>query len=129
MKIKFHLLDTNGAQKYGLTGMIFSIWLIAIGIQVGKFFSWDREFSARFPFVVSHGLTSGIIAFSLNRFGGLSFLASNLAAGFYGMQSIRIVHSRTARYHSLLELFLSLGLLFIGFLKELALTHRVIFET
>lgn len=88
------------------------------GEALGKFLSWDRDRAVRFPFTVAHCLTSAILSIGLTHFYGLPVMMSQVVTTIFGLQSIRLIHNRTARYHALLDFILALSLLGLGCLKR-----------
>jgi len=86
----------------------------AAGLKFGKFFGLTSDESLRLPFALAHALTSSLISFGLNSYALVPLPVSFAVALLFGVQTNRILHNRTARYHSLIDLFLMLGLLCIG---------------
>ncbi|MCB0422704.1 MAG: hypothetical protein KDD61_17010, partial [Bdellovibrionales bacterium] len=90
----------------------------ALGLGIGRTLGLSDDRSVRLPFVAAHALTSSIVGFGLVTFGGLPVWGANLVATVFGLQSVRVLHNRTARYHALLDLLLAIGVLGLGYLSK-----------
>jgi hypothetical protein len=86
------------------------------GLGAGRLFGLSPDTAVRLPFVGAHAATSGLVSYGLHAVAGLSPVASAAIAVALGVQTVRVVHHRTARYHALLDLGFVLGLLGVGLL-------------
>jgi hypothetical protein len=89
----------------------------ALGIGAGRLFGIHKDRAVRTPFVVSHALTSGLISFGLSTYASVPVRVSVIFATLSGIQTDRLIHNRTARYHALLDLFLLLGLMALAAIR------------
>ena len=89
-------------------------YVAAAGIIAGRVFHLSPDFAVRLPFVLAHAAVSGIASYGLSALSGIPQPLA-LAAGLaLGVQSVRVVHNRTARYHALLDMLTALACLFLG---------------
>lgn len=91
----------------------------AIGLRIGQFLDLPQDEAVRLPFVAAHSVAMGILSFALaTQLSVPTSLSLAIGAGL-GLQSTRIAHNRTARYHALLDFLAALGLLALGGMKRL----------
>lgn len=98
----------------------------AIGLGVGRQLGFSEDSSVRMPFILAHGLTSTLISYGLSAGFAMSPFITVPIATLFSLQSSRILHNRTARYHSLLDLFFTMGLVGIGMLRSRARFAKVL---
>jgi hypothetical protein len=90
----------------------------AAGLAPARALGASPDAGVRAPFVAAHAATSGLVSWGLSAVAGLSPAASAGVAVALGVQTVRVVHNRTARYHALLDLFVVAGLLGVGLLAS-----------
>jgi hypothetical protein len=83
----------------------------AIGVALGKIMPISKDRAVRLPFVAFHSIGTGLIAYGLSSAAAVSMPASIAIAALSGVQTDRLLHNRTVRYHALVDLFVVLGLL------------------
>lgn len=93
-------------------------YLGAGGLLAGKALGFTEDASLRAPFIVSHALTSSLVSFGLTAFGGLPVAVGVGVGTLFGVQTVRVLHNRTARYHGVLELLTVLGMLGLGMISR-----------
>lgn len=86
-------------------------YVAAFGLSV--FGSENPDKSVRLPFVVAHGLSNGVLYLGMTTLGLSSPIAALATIGL-SVNSIRILHNSTARYHALLDLLMAIGLLLVA---------------
>ncbi len=90
----------------------------AAGLAIGHAVHASEDKAVRMPFLAAHALTGGAISYGLAALTPASLPVAVLTGLAFSWQTERIVHNRTARYHALIDLFLVLGLLGIGAMRE-----------
>jgi hypothetical protein len=98
----------------------------AAGLAGARALVASPDAGVRMPFVAAHAATSGLVSFGLSAVAGLSPAASAAVAVAFGVQTVRVVHDRTARYHALLDLFVVAGLVGVGLLGRRPGTGRAL---
>ncbi len=93
-------------------------YLGAGGLRVGRVLGLNEDAALRAPFIVSHALTSSLVSYGLTAFGGVPVAASVGVATMFGLQTVRVLHNRTARYHGALDLLVALGMLGLGMIAR-----------
>jgi hypothetical protein len=93
-------------------------YLGAGGLLAGRPLGLSEDAAVRAPFIVSHALTSSLVSFGLSAFGGLPVAASVGIGTLFGVQTARVLHNRTARYHGVLDLLTVLGMLGLGMIAR-----------
>lgn len=86
----------------------------ALGLLAGESIHLSPDLSIRLPFVAAHAVSSTLVGYGLFALAGLPALPAALIGGAFGLQTVRILHNRTCRYHALLDLFFTLGILGLG---------------
>lgn len=115
-------LNTSGSELEESDLHRYTPWVqfyaAAAGLSLHKKFGVSKDRAVRIPFAASHALTSGLISFGLASWAGIPVLSANLVGTLFGLQTVRVLHNRTARYHALLDLFLCIGLIGLGLIKH-----------
>lgn len=104
-------LEEGRLHRYSPWGQFYAA---AGGLVIGKCFGLERDRSVRLPFVTTHALTTAMLSYGLS--GVLSF-SPPVVAGvslLWGLQTERLLHNRSARYHAFLDFFVVLGLIGLG---------------
>ena len=86
-------------------------YVAGAGVKLGQILHMPQDRAVRTPFAFSHALTSGLISFGLTHYAGMVSPAAPVLALLYGIQTDRLLHNRTARYHALMDLLVMIGLL------------------
>lgn len=86
----------------------------AAGLCVAEALGSSPEAAVRLPNVVLHAATSGVASWALAGGAGFPVLMANATGLVLGIQSVRITHNRTARYHAALDLLAALGMAALG---------------
>lgn len=110
----------------------YSTWLQfyvgALGLVAFKYGDdTDRQASdraIRLPFAILHAGSSAVLAYGLSSLGSVHPIMAFAIASLYGGQSLRLVHARTARYHSLLDFLFVVGLVLIGLVRKSEFVFR-----
>ncbi len=108
-------IEDGDLHRYSPWGQFY---LGALGLQMGKWLGWGSDQAVREPFVLMHAMTSGLISYGLHGLAGFPVVVSLAVGGVYGLQTNRILHHRTARYHAILDFFAALGLLALGWIRR-----------
>lgn len=108
-------LEEGDLHRYSPWGQFY---VGALGLGVGKWFELTPDKSLRIPFVLAHAGTSGLISYGLASVAGAPVSLALAAGSLYGIQTHRLMHNRTARYHALLDFFAALGLVALGFISK-----------
>jgi len=90
----------------------------AAGLCPAETFGWTPDAAVRLPNVILHAATSGIVSSALASSAGFPLLMANATGVALGLQSVRITHNRTARYHSALDLLVVLGMASLGAIRR-----------
>jgi hypothetical protein len=93
-------------------------YLAAAGLCAADQLGASRDAAVRVPSVVLHAATSGLASWALTTSAGAPLALANLTGIALGLQSVRMVHNRTARYHALLDLLAVAGYAAIGALRR-----------
>lgn len=88
-------------------------YVAAPGVLLAKVFGTSPDAGVRLPFVLLHGVTSGLASHGLVA-AGLSTPAALVVGAVLGLQSVRMVFNRQARYPALLDALLVAGMVAIG---------------
>lgn len=114
-------LNTGGWELEDGDAHRYSPWVqfywAAAGLAPARLAGASPDAGVRAPFVVAHAATSGLVSLGLE-VAGLSPIAAAGVAVALGVQTVRVVHARTARYHALLDLWVAVGLLGVGLLAR-----------
>jgi hypothetical protein len=110
-----HELEDGTAHRYNTWGQFY---LAAVGLALGRAAGMHPDAAVRVPSVASEAATAGLISYGLSAFAGTPMPVSVIAGAAVALQTPRLVHSRTARYHGLLDLLTTLGLIAIGGLRH-----------
>jgi hypothetical protein len=86
----------------------------AAGLAVGRSIGLSDDASLRLPFVFLHSASSTLLSYTLTTAVAWPVTASVAASTLFGLQSVRILNNRSARYHAGLDFFFILGLLAIA---------------
>lgn len=89
-------------------------YVASLGLKLGEELGLSPDASLRAPFIFSHGLTSSFLSYGLTVVVGMPALASVGLSSLFALQSVRILHNRTARYHALIDVFFVIGMLGLG---------------
>lgn len=104
-------LDQGPVHRYNTWGQFY---VAATGLALGRAFGLEPDAAVRTPFVAAHAATAGLVSLGLSAFVGASLPASLAAGAAVAIQTPRLVHNRTARYHGLLDALAVLGLVALG---------------
>lgn len=86
----------------------------AIGLAVARGIGASEDAGLRAPFAASHAATTGMLSYGLCTLGGVSAPVAAVVGVLFGLETVRLAHARTARYHALLDLFACVGLIGLG---------------
>ena len=92
-------------------------YLGAVGLAVGKPLGLSDDAALRAPFILLHGAGSSLMTYGLVTLAGLAPPAAIVVGTVFSLQSVRLLHNRTARYHVLLDFLVIVGVLGLGFLR------------
>jgi hypothetical protein len=104
-------LDQGPVHRYNTWGQFY---VAAVGLGLGRAFGLEPDAAVRSPFVAAHAATAGLVSLGLSTFVGASLPVSLAAGVAVAVQTPRLVHNRTARYHGLLDALAVLGLVALG---------------
>ncbi|HAM34889.1 MAG TPA: hypothetical protein DEB40_04810 [Elusimicrobia bacterium] len=96
----------------------------AWGLKLSRSLGLNSDAGVRFPFVLAHAAAATALAGGLTAFGALGPVSAAGISLVWGLESIRLLHNRTARYHALIDLLVVAGLLAVGALRGSALWAR-----
>ncbi|MGE3973234.1 MAG: hypothetical protein AB7F59_01765 [Bdellovibrionales bacterium] len=108
-------LEEGSLHRYSPWGQFY--WG-ATGLAIGPHLGFSRDQSVREPFVFAHAATSTILSYGLAQLAGVPLPLALVVGATYGLQTTRLLHHRTSRYHALLDLFAALGILALGFCRR-----------
>ena len=106
-----HELDEDSVHRYNTWGQFY---VAALGLAFGRAVGMDPDASVRLPFVAAHAATAGLVSMGLSALAGVPLPVSLAAGAIVSIQTPRLVHNRTARYHGLLDVLTVLGLVAVG---------------
>jgi hypothetical protein len=104
-------LDQGPVHRYNTWGQFY---VGAVGLAIGHVFGFEPDAAVRSPFVAAHAATAGLVSFGLSAFVGASLPVSVAAGAAVAIQTPRLVHNRTARYHALLDVLVVVALVALG---------------
>ncbi len=93
-------------------------YLAAAGLCGAAEVGLGRDAAVRLPSVVAHAATSALASWALVSSAGAPLALANATGIALGVQSVRIAHNRTARYHALLDFLAVAGLAALGALRR-----------
>ncbi len=101
------IIDSGNLHRYTPWGQFY---VAASGLFIGNFLGNNPDAAVRVPFIVAHSMTSFLYSFALVEVALLPVPAAILLSTALALQTIRMVHNRTARYHAWLDFLFMLGL-------------------
>ena len=90
----------------------------AAGLCFADQLGMSRDGAARLPSVVLHAAVSGLASWTLASSAGFPVLVANLTGVAMGLQSVRITHNRTVRYHAILDFLVALAMVGLGAIRR-----------
>jgi len=90
----------------------------ATGLCLADQLGMDRDRAVRLPSVVLHAMVSGLASWTLASSAGFPVAVANLTGLALGVQSVRISHNRTARYHAVLDFLVVLAMVALGAIRR-----------
>ena len=90
----------------------------AAGLCFADQLGMSRDGAARLPSVVLHATASGLASWGLAALGGFPVVVANLTGLALGLQSVRISHNRTVRYHAILDFLVVLAMIGLGSIRR-----------
>lgn len=101
------------------------MYLAAGGLCAAEALGLEPDAAVRLPFVVVHATTSALASWALVRSAGAPLLLANGIGVALGIQSVRLAHDRTARYHALLDFLAVAGVVALGAVRRGRRTGRI----
>ncbi len=116
-------LEDGTLHRYTPWGQFY---LGAGGLLAAAPIGLNQDAAVRAPFIVCHALTSSLLSFALSAYGGFPVGAAVGVASLYGVQTTRVLHNRTARYHGALDLLTMIGMIGLALLGRGAPRGRML---
>lgn len=89
-------------------------YLAAAGLLGGRVAGASEDAAVRFPFVLLHGACSGLASWGLVHVAAVPLGPAVVVGAALGLQSVRMVYNRQARYPALTDLLVIFGMVGIG---------------
>ncbi len=90
----------------------------AAGLCMAETLGLSPDAAVRLPNVVLHSAASGVASWALATSAGFPLILANATGVALGVQSVRIAHNRTARYHAPLDFLVVVGMAALGALRR-----------
>jgi len=115
-------LNSGGLElEEGLTHRYIP-WLMyyaaAGGLLLGEPLGMTPDTAVRAPSVAAHAVTSTLVSWGLYTFAAVPLSVAAGASLVLGVQAVRMVYARQARYQALLDMFLLMGLVGVAALRR-----------
>lgn len=104
-------IEDGDLHRYQPWGMFYAT---AAGLCAADLLGMSRDEAARLPGVVLHAAASGLASWALASMAGFPVIVANLTGLALGVQSVRIAHNRSVRYHGLLDFLVALAMVGLG---------------
>lgn len=90
----------------------------AAGLSLGKNLNLDKDLAIRLPFTFAHSLSTAFLNYGLLNYCKANPYISLAISLAYNFEGSRLVHARTARYHSILDLLTMLSVISLANLRK-----------